>query len=59
MKWYLCYEYYPYAGSNTYAREIRELGNCPYDTREEAEKALRYWQSVDPVQYGNMFVYQM
>ena len=59
MKWYLCYEDFVWLGGNTYTREIREWGNCPYDTREEAEKDLQYWKSVDPVQYGKLFVYQM
>lgn len=46
-------------GGNTYTREIREWGNCPYNTREEAEEDLQYWKSVDPVQYAKLFVHQM
>ena len=58
MKWYLCYEDYVWTGTgdNTYTREVHEWGNCPYDTKEEAEKDLQYWKSVDPVQYGKLFV---
>ena len=59
MKWYLCYEDYVWTGGNTYTREIREWGNCPYNTKEEAEDDLRYWKSVDPVQYAKLFAYQM
>lgn len=58
-KWYLCYEEFVWLGGSTYMREIRDWGKCPYDTAEEAEDALRYWKSVDPVQYDGMFVYQM
>lgn len=58
-KWYLCYEDFVWVGNSTYMREIREWGKCPYDTEEEAKEALAYWKSVDPVQYGGMFVYQM
>ena len=58
MKWYICYEDYVWTGTgdNTYTREVHEWGNCPYDTKEEAEKDLQYWKSVDPVQYGKLFV---
>lgn len=59
MKWYLCYEEMVYVGDNTYMREVRDWGKCPHDTKKGAEKALAYWKSVDPVQYGEMFVYQM
>lgn len=50
MKWYLCYEE---------DNEVRDWGKAPYDTEEEAEDALQYWKSVDPVQYAGMFVYPM
>ena len=59
MKWYLCYEDYECVGGNTYTREIRDWGKSPCDTEEEAAAALAYWKSVDPIQYGSMFVYQM
>ena len=58
MKWYICYEDYVWTGTgdNTYTREVHEGGNCPYDTKEEAQKDLQHWKSVDPVQYGKLFV---
>ena len=59
MKWYLCYEDVIRFPTGGYTREIRDWGKAPYDTKEEAEDALRYWKSVDPVQYAGMFVYQM
>lgn len=58
-KWYLCYEEMVYVGGNTYAREVRDWGKCPYDTEEEANEVLKYWKCVDPVQYAGMFVYPM